>query len=73
LYTQVGNADAAPTQAQQALAGSLMKEWHTLATAAAQISQEDLVPLNQALKRDKLPILRSDAAAPDEGESDDEE
>jgi hypothetical protein len=73
VYTQVGNADAAPTRAQQAVAGSLLNEWQALSTAAAKISQENLAPLNLALKRAKLPILRSDAAAPEEGESNDEE
>jgi hypothetical protein len=73
LYTQVDDADAAPTRAQQSAAGSLLKEWQALAAAAAKVSQEDLAPLNQALQRAKLPTLRSDAAAPEEGESNDEE
>ena len=73
LYVEVGNADAAPTRAQQAAAGALSQEWQALDAAAAKIDQDDLVPLNQALKRAKLPALRSDAAAPEEGESTDEE
>jgi hypothetical protein len=73
LYTQVDNADAAPTQTQQSVAGSLLNEWQALSTAAAKISQEDLAPLNQALKRAKLPVLRSDAAAPEESGPNDEE
>ena len=73
LYTEVDGADAAPTRAQQSAAGGLLQEWQALAAAAAKISQENLAPLNQALKRAKLPLLRSDAAAPDEGESNDEE
>jgi cell division protein FtsB len=73
LYTLVREADAAPTQAQRAAADSLSKEWQSLAAAAAKISQDHLAPFNQALTRAKLPALRSDAAAPDEGESTDEE
>jgi hypothetical protein len=73
LYTQVNEADAAPTRAQQAAADSLLKEWQSLAAASAKIWQDDLAPLNQALTRAKLPTLRSDAAAPEEGESTDEE
>ena len=73
LYTQVLEADAAPTRAQQSAADSLFKEWQSLAAASATIWQDDLAPLNQALTRAKLPVLRSDAAAPEEGESTDEE
>jgi photosystem II stability/assembly factor-like uncharacterized protein len=73
LYTQLGNADAAPTRAQQSAADSLLKEWQLLAAAAAKIAQDDLAPLNQILTRAKLPTLRSDAAAPEEGPSTDEE
>ena len=73
LYTQVLEADAAPTRAQQSAADSLFKEWQSLAAASAKIWQDDLAPLNQALTRAKLPALRSDAAAPEEGESTDEE
>jgi hypothetical protein len=73
LYTQVLEADAAPTRAQQAAADSLFKEWQSLVAASAKIWRDDLAPLNQALTRAKLPVLRSDAAAPEEGESNDEE
>ena len=73
LYTQVLEADAAPTRAQQSAADSLLQEWQSLAAASAKIWQDDLAPLNQALTRAKLPVLRSDAAAPEEGESTDEE
>src|SRR6185437_15223313 len=73
LYTQVVNADAAPTQAQQSAADSLLQEWSSIAAASAKIWQENLAPLNQALARARLPGLRSDAAAPEEGESNDEE
>jgi photosystem II stability/assembly factor-like uncharacterized protein len=73
LYTQVLEADAAPTRVQQTAADSLFKEWQSLAGAAAKISQDGLQPLNESLKRAKLPLLRSDLAAPEEGDSDDEE
>jgi hypothetical protein len=73
LYTQVLEADAAPTRVQQTAAESLIKEWQALAAAAAKISQDRFKPLNEALKRAKLPLLRSDLAAPEEGESSDED
>jgi photosystem II stability/assembly factor-like uncharacterized protein len=73
LYTQVLEADAAPTHAQQSAADSLLKEWHSLSAAATKISQGDLKELNESLKRAKLPLLRSDLAAPEENESSDEE
>jgi hypothetical protein len=73
LYTQVLEADAAPTRVQQTSAESLLKEWQALSATAAKISQDELAPLNQSLKRAKSPLLRSDAAAPEEGESSDEE
>jgi hypothetical protein len=73
LYAQVLNADAAPTRAQQSAADTLFQEWQSIAAASAKIWQDDLASLNQALKRAKLPALRSDAAAPEEGESNDEE
>jgi hypothetical protein len=41
--------------------------------AAAKIWRDDLSPLNRALTRARLPALRSDAVAPEEGESSDEE
>jgi hypothetical protein len=73
LYTQVREADAAPTSAQQAAAESQLQEWRALAAASAKIWQDDLAPLNQALVHARLPTLRSDKAAPEEGESNDEE
>jgi hypothetical protein len=73
LYTQVLEGDAAPTRAQQSAADSLFNEWQSIAAAAAKIWQDDLAPLNQALTRARLPSLRSDAVAPEEGESNDEE
>jgi len=73
LYTQVLEADAAPTRAQQSAADNLSKEWQSILAAAAKIWQDDLAPLNQALTRARMPALRSDAVAPEEGESSDEE
>jgi hypothetical protein len=73
LYTQVLEGDAAPTRAQQSAADSLFNEWQSIAAAAAKTWQDDLAPLNQALTRARLPTLRSDAVAPEEGESNDEE
>ena len=73
LYNQVVNADAAPTRAQQSAAEPLLQEWKSLAAAATKIWQDDVAALNQALTRARLPALRSDAAAPEEGESSDEE
>lgn len=73
LYTQVIEADAAPTRVQRSATDSLLQEWRSLSAAATQISKDELAPLNASLKRAKLPLLRSDAAAPEEGESADEE
>jgi photosystem II stability/assembly factor-like uncharacterized protein len=73
LYAQVLEVDAAPTRAQQTAADSLLKEWQSLSAAAAKLSHEDLASFNESLKRANLPVLRSDAAAPEEGESSDEE
>ena len=73
LYTQVVEADAAPTQAQRSAAEGLLEEWQALAAVSTEIWQGDLAAFNQALKRAGLTLLRSDAAAPDEGESIDEE
>jgi photosystem II stability/assembly factor-like uncharacterized protein len=73
LYTQVLEADAAPTVAQRSAADTLFKEWNSIAAAALKIWQEELAPLNQRLKRAHLPILRSDVLAQEEGESNDEE
>jgi hypothetical protein len=73
LYTQVLNADAAPTRAQQSAADSLFTEWKLINAASAKIWQDELEPFNQTLSRAGLPTLRSDAAVPEEGESNDEE
>ncbi|HEX3395831.1 MAG TPA: hypothetical protein VHS76_03955 [Steroidobacteraceae bacterium] len=73
LYAQVRGADAAPTHAQHSAADSLLKEWQSVSAAAAKIRQDELAPLNQALTRARLPALRSNAVAPEEGESNDEE
>ena len=72
LYEQVVNADAAPTQAQQSAAMSLIKDWQTIAASSAKIWQ-DLASLNQALAQARLPILHGDSQESDEGESNDEE
>jgi photosystem II stability/assembly factor-like uncharacterized protein len=73
LYAQVLDADAAPTRAQQAAANTLFDEWKSIAAAIEKIRQDDVAPLNKALRRAHLPILRADALAPEEGESNDEE
>jgi photosystem II stability/assembly factor-like uncharacterized protein len=73
LYAQVVNVDAAPTHAQQSAAESLFQQWKAIDAASAKIWQDDLKSLNQALTRARLPALRSDAPAPEEGESNDEE
>jgi hypothetical protein len=73
LYNQVLEADAAPTRVQQSAAENLSKEWQSMLAAAAMIWRDDLSPLNRALTRARLPALRSDAVAPEEGESSDEE
>jgi hypothetical protein len=73
VYEQVQAADAAPTQAQQSAAQKLSKDWQALAAAAANIWREQLASLNQALSAARLPALRDDDSASDEGESNDEE
>ncbi len=73
LYNQVADADAAPTPAQRSATQSLLEEWQSIAAVSTKIWQDDLAPLNEALTRAKLPVLRSDAAVSDEGESNDEE
>jgi hypothetical protein len=73
LYTQLLGADAAPTQAQRATAASLLLEWRSLAAMAGKIAQDNLAPFNESLRRAKMPVLRSDAAPPEEGGSNDEE
>jgi hypothetical protein len=72
LYAQAEATDAAPTQAQRSAATSLLNDWQALVASSAKIWQ-DLAAVNQALTQAKLPILRSDAQAPEEGESDNEE
>jgi hypothetical protein len=73
LYQQVVAADAAPTQAQSAAAESLLKEWQSIDAPSAKNWQADLAALNEALSKARLPILRSDVLAADEGDSNDEE
>jgi len=57
LYTQVVNADAAPTRVQQSAAESLFQEWKGIAAASAKLSQSALARLNQALSSARLPTL----------------
>lgn len=73
LYEQVIAADAAPTQAQLSAAQNLSKDWQALAASSERIWREQLGSLNQALSGARLPALRGDDAASDEGESNDEE
>lgn len=73
LYTQVSAADAAPTQAQRSAAEGLLNEWRSITAVSSEIWRDDLAAFNQALKRARLPMLRTDLAAPEEGESNDEE
>ena len=73
LYQQVEGADAAPTEAQRSAADSLSKDWQSIAASAVKIWQGDLAALNQALTKARLPILRDNVQAPEEGESADEE
>jgi photosystem II stability/assembly factor-like uncharacterized protein len=73
LYEQVIAADAAPTQAQLSAAQNLSKDWQALAASSERIWREQLSSLNQALSGARLPPLRGDDAASDEGESNDEE
>jgi photosystem II stability/assembly factor-like uncharacterized protein len=73
LYEQVLSADAAPTQAQQSAAMSLVKDWQSIAAASAKIWQNELAALNQELIKARVPVLRSDTQASDESDSTDEE
>jgi photosystem II stability/assembly factor-like uncharacterized protein len=73
LYEQLVNADAAPTQAQRSAAARLISEWQAGAAASAKIWQDEVAALNQALTHARLPALRTDTAASEDGESTDEE
>jgi photosystem II stability/assembly factor-like uncharacterized protein len=73
LYAQVLDADVAPTPAQQSAADNLSKEWKSISAAAVRIWQDDLGALNRALTRARLPKLRNDLSAAEEGDSNDEE
>jgi len=73
LYQQIVGVDAAPTQAQRSAAEILFKEWHLIAASSVKIWQENLVGLNQALTKARMPVLRGDAIAADENDSTDEE
>ena len=66
-------ADAAPTQAQQAAAQDLSRDWQALAAYSVKIWQEQLAIVNQALAGARLPALRGDDSPSEEGESNDEE
>jgi hypothetical protein len=73
LYNQVVDADVAPTHAQLSAADGLFSEWNSISAASAKIWQDELVPLNVALKRARLPILRGNALATEDSDSSDEE
>jgi hypothetical protein len=73
LYQQIVGVDAAPTQAQRSAAEILFKEWQLIAASSVKIWQENLVGLNQALAKARMPVLRGDAIAEDENDSTDEE
>jgi photosystem II stability/assembly factor-like uncharacterized protein len=73
LYDQLVGVDAAPTQAQRSASASLIADWQSSAAAAAKIWQDDVAALNQALAHARLPTLRTDAVASEDGESNDEE
>jgi photosystem II stability/assembly factor-like uncharacterized protein len=72
LYDQVTGVDAAPTPAQRSAAQNLLNEWQAIGASSAAIWQ-DLAALNQALSRARRPTLHTEALAPEDGESNDEE
>jgi photosystem II stability/assembly factor-like uncharacterized protein len=69
LYEQLNNADAAPTQAQAQAAARVLAEWQALAPASASIWAQDLPELNRALKKARLPAVRSEAVPEVGGQS----
>jgi hypothetical protein len=73
VYDQINSVDAAPTQPQRSTAERLLTDWQAGAAASAKIWQDDVAALNQALKNARLPALRTDTAASEDGESNDEE
>ena len=73
LYEQVLSADAAPTQAQQSAAMSLVRDWQSIAASSAKIWQNELAALNQELTKARSPVLRSDTQASADSDSIDEE
>lgn len=73
LYGQLTGADAAPTQAQAAAAAGVLAEWQSLLTSSAGIWAQDLPALNAALKKARLPSVRSEAVAESGGQTVDED
>jgi hypothetical protein len=73
LYGQLGSADAAPTQAQAQAAARLLAEWQALSASSAGIWAQDLPALNAALKKARLPTVRSEAVPEAGGQTVDED
>jgi hypothetical protein len=73
LYGQLTSADAAPTQAQAAAAAGVLAEWQSLLTSSAGIWAHDLPALNAALKKARLPSVRSEAVPEAGGQTVDED
>ncbi len=73
LYEQLNSADAAPTQAQAAAAARLLAEWDALSASSAGIWAQDLPALNRALKKARLPSVRSEAVPEAGGQTVDED
>jgi photosystem II stability/assembly factor-like uncharacterized protein len=73
VYGQLTSADAAPTQAQAAAAARLLAEWQSLLASSAGIWAQDLPALNTALKKARLPTVRSEAVPEAGGQSVDED
>jgi photosystem II stability/assembly factor-like uncharacterized protein len=64
LYAELSRADAAPTRAQRAEADSAIKDWQALEPQWALARSAQLVELNSALRKARLPALRVDLAPP---------
>jgi hypothetical protein len=73
LYGQLSSADAAPTQAQAAAAARVLAEWQSLLASSAGIWAQDLPALNTALKKARLPSVRSEAVPEAGGQTVDED
>ncbi|MBS0580497.1 MAG: glycoside hydrolase [Proteobacteria bacterium] len=73
LYEQVGSADAAPTRAQSAAAARVLAECQSLLASSAGIWSQELPALNGALKKARLPAVRSEAVPEAGGQNLDEE